>query len=240
MFAITANCINGVSVQAQAELDGHNFTTYQALSADIKARLRPIRRWVKTVYVKQGSDGHIFDDRTVFPNLEAAILNVNGIVNNQLLHALSLNYPNVKGIFIEQPEKLCTDSVCLLRCFRRLEDLELACNLEDASQLKGSVPKLLVNLFLRSAEANSWRFSDFPKLELLRFEAAMDEDFPRALNAPKLEELNIEGPITHQAISEIPRFHNLNCLYIAKGTVSHDDYEFLRKLPIREIICHHE
>lgn len=214
-------------------------TIQEPLTPAFEARFKPFRKLIKSVYVEQGADAHVFDNPKLFPNLEKAALSINESINKQLLHALAVNYPNLEIIALGQKEPLSKDSLKLLGRFKRLETLGLDCDLVDGSAFKESIPPSVVYMMLNNKASTTWSFPSLPNLELLRLGAPVDTELLKNLDAPKLRELNIEASISHEAVAEIARFRHLDCLFI-KEKISREDFEFLKRLGIREVICPHD
>ncbi|HEY9775763.1 MAG TPA: hypothetical protein V6C81_18505 [Planktothrix sp.] len=221
------------------QIDGRELRLNEPISTSLKAQIWPLRRAVRKVYVKKGAGGRVFDDSSLFPNISEVSLTAGDSANNQLLHALSKHNANLKAIWIAQAEPLGFDSLSALKSFKRLELLGLTCELADSAMLQSSVPDSLESLFINNDKASSWRFPPLPKLQLLRFQCNMNRDFLVNFEAPKLQELNVAGAISHEAVSEVARFTHLKVLFI-KDPVTKEDNDFLHTLKLRELVCRPE
>ncbi len=223
-------------VFALAEVDVHRLNIDEPFSDSIKLKLKPYHNQITTLNVMSGAGGHVFDNSKLFPKLEAAILCADSATNAQLLKKLVSNFPNFKHLAIRQNEKLSYESMVLISRLKNLENLGLNCDLADPESFK-LAPRSLTELLISSKDAVSWHFANLPHLRLLKMDGPVDLKILSALPREKLEELNIENGLTHEAVNKISSFKNLRFLFMPKAHLTKSDCAYLHSLKIEKVLC---
>lgn len=239
MFAVVLNSLSDLNALAQTEINGDLLDLYEPISNDIKAEVR--HQKITRVYVNEKADGHVFDNPRLFPRLREVTLNVDSTTNNELLHSLATNYPNLQAIHIAQKQALSADSLQLIHSFKDLTYLGLACDLANPAMFTQSAPTTLVELNLfNSSKATTWKFPPLPQLQTLRIDGPVTAEFLQSLQSPNLEYLNMDDGVDDKAIAEIARFKHLQHLIMQRTAISEENERFLHTLGITQIVCRHK
>ena len=151
------------------------------LTEELKMKIRHHR--IKQVVASENAPSTLFDDPTLFPHLDVVTISCSSEVNDILLRSLAKNYNKIRELTIVQTDPLI--SLLSIPAFRRLQYLDLECDLATESQLAEAAPKELLELGLGSAKATSWNFPQLSKLRILRiWNAPIDGGFLNSLTAP--------------------------------------------------------
>ena len=115
------------SSNAQVGADDRGIWAYKFIGpADAQLIRRNWKDVSHAVYAQKGSDGHIFDDATLFAGLKHASLCVSEH-NEANLKSLATHYPNLVSLTIIQSQPLSKEEESCLRAFVELKLLQISC-----------------------------------------------------------------------------------------------------------------
>lgn len=179
------------------------------------------------ISVTDEADEFLFDDPTIFRNLEVASLCSNRY-NGSHLKSLLMNYPNLKSISISQVPSLADDQLKGLKQFRQLTGLELWCHLSTPKAILDSLPDSLS--FLQICE--TLPLSRLTRLAELRINnCRVDSSFFEQLNPTSLELMYLNNiDLVPGALQHLDRFKALREILVYNSNIDDADLQSVRAL----------
>ena len=205
----------------------------EPLSLRKKKRLR--KTSTTFISVAAGADEFLFDDSTIFRNLQVASLDSDR--NNSIyIKSLALNYPNIQRIVISQPSPLAEDSIKCLKQFKTLTGLQLSCQIHSPEALLGSLPESLDYLQIY----DSLLLPPLPHLTELRVNTCrLDSKFFEQLSAESLEILFLNDvDLAPGAFQHLDRFKSLREIWVSSSRIDESDLQSVRELGCVSLSCY--
>lgn len=180
----------------------------------------------------------LFENGSIFHQLKGVTIECSESVNNRMLHSLAENFSDIRKLTIIQKEPISTDSLTLLKKFKKLQYLGLIGDLAAPQKFSEYCPVDIKEINVTSNTALDWTFpSNLPKLERLSINSVkITSNFLNSIQAPQLNYLYVDS-ITEDACSALTKFKNLKHLLIMKESVSDTCYQIIQKLRLKELCC---
>lgn len=206
------------------------------------SQIRGDKEGIEAVYTLRGSNGHIFDDPTLFPALKHASLCITEH-NAENLKSLAANYPQIESLTIHQPIFLRKEAIECFRAFRKLKLLEMDCKLAVPDDLLGLLPPTIEQLEMVNSNALQSAVSlELPHLKELRIaQSKLHQDFFNRLEAPKLKRIIIHSvQLESRTLSPLSKFRNLREVNVAGSKLSKADIDAISALKVRLVTPENE
>lgn len=197
----------------------------EPLSLREKKRLR--KTSTTFIRVTDGADEFLFDDSTIFRNLQVASLDSDR--NNSIyIKSLALKYPNIQRLVISQPSPLAEDSIKCLKQFKTLTGLQLSCQIHSPEALLGSLPESLDYLQIY----DDLLLPPLPHLTELRVNTCrLDSKFFEQLSTESLEILFLNDvDLAPGAFQHLGRFKSLREIWVSTSRIDDSDLQSVRAL----------
>lgn len=220
-----------------------NFDEYNVLMVNSKLpndfRTNRRRLSVHRVLVGPKADPALFESPKLFSKLSSVVLKGNGTLNAQMIPTLACNYPELRDLHITQEEPLSLDTLDSISSLKHLSTLSLSCKLEYGSMFSQLILPALTDLEIDCEQLSEWRFPALTRLRRLSILGRIDARTLDSIQAPNLYELVLRGEnIAKDAFPAVAHFSHLKVLNIPHQPIDSSDYQLLRSMNIREIICH--
>lgn len=212
------------------------------IGAKEDTQIREDDEGIQAVYTFRGSDGHIFDDPTLFRALKHASLCVTEH-NAENLNSLAANYPNIESLTLRQPIMLRKEEIAVFKSFRKLRLLELDCTVASPGDLLNILTPTIEQIEL--VNSNAFECTTplrLPQLTELRvMHSKLHKDFLKELEAPKLKRIFIHSvQLEPNTLSSLSKFRNLREVNVAGSILSKADIDTITALKVRLVTPENE
>jgi hypothetical protein len=187
-----------------------------------------VKEKITFLTIADGADKTLLEDRKLFAHLKQVSL-ANELLTEQSLAELALHHAGIRSISISQKYPLTDKALKLLKAFRRLEYLSLACPVANPALVQEALPRHLQWLRLHNILTLP-ALSDLRQLDLDSCQLA--PEYLGRLHTPKLEMIKLfRVGLQPDSLSALSQFKHLRELYTCHCTVDEPIRQYLRAQP---------
>ena len=211
------------------DIDDHQITIKGPLDASRRRSLKHM----DYVFVEDGADEDLFDQRRTFPRLFKVFLRT--AHNVRYLRALSVNYPELKCISISQSDPLSEEECNLIGQFHKLSFFGLHGTVANPRLFVSSIPSCLQEFYLSDSDLTEsnrlmgLHLKNLCKASFVR--CHLEEGLLSNVGGTKIEVLCLESCwIPSNGLQDIGRFGKLREISLARSVIDGRSLEALKEI----------